>query len=94
MVRPILTELLLFLTPFALYALFLWGTKRGSVLDLASWPLTHVLYLLAAAVLLVIAGFFALAHRTGAPPGSTYIPAHIEDGRLVPGETKPGPTRK
>ena len=55
MIRPILTELALFLTPFALYALFLWATKRGGVLDLTNWPLTHVLYLLIAAFLLVIA---------------------------------------
>jgi len=94
MVRPILTELVLFLTPFALYALFLWVTKRGGALHLASWPMTHVLSLLAASFLLVIAGFFALAHWVGAPPGSTYIPAHVEDGKLVPGETRPGPAKK
>jgi len=94
MVRPIATELVLFLTPFALYALFLWVKKRGGVLDLTNWPMTHVLSLLAASFVMVIAGFFALAHWGGAPPGSTYIPAHIEDGRLVPGETKPGPTKK
>ena len=92
MVRPVATELMLFFTPFALYALFLWVTKRD-VLDLANWPLTHVLYLLVAALLIVIAGFFALAQWDGAPPGSTYVPAHIENGRLVPGETTPGQSK-
>jgi Family of unknown function (DUF6111) len=29
-----------------------------------------------------------LAQWGGSPLGSTYIPAHIEDGRFVPGETK------
>jgi hypothetical protein len=29
-----------------------------------------------------------LAHWQGAPPGATYVPAHIEDGKFVPGETK------
>ena len=94
MVRPVLTELVLFLTPLALYALFLGVTKRGGVLDLANWPTTHLLSLLVASFPMVIAGFFTLAHWGGAPAGSTYIPAHIEDGRLVPGETKPVPTRK
>ena len=94
MVRPVLTELVLFLTPFALYALFLWATKRGSVLDLANWPLLHVLYLLIAAFLLVIVGFFVLAQWGGAPPGSTYIPAHIEDGKLVPGKINPEPAKQ
>jgi Family of unknown function (DUF6111) len=91
MVRPVLTELLLFLAPFALYALYLWATKRGSVIDLGNWPLPHVLYLLGAAFVLVIVGFFVLAQWGGAPPGSTYIPAHIEDGKLVPGKIGPEP---
>jgi hypothetical protein len=47
-----------------------------------------VLYLLIAAFLLVIGSFIVLAQWGGAPPGSTYIPAHIEDGRFVPGQTK------
>lgn len=94
MARPILTELALFLTPFALYALFLWVTKRGGVFDLTNWPMTHVLCLLVGSFLMVIVGFFSLAQWGGAPPGSTYIPAHIEGGKLVPGETKPGQIKK
>jgi hypothetical protein len=29
-----------------------------------------------------------LAHFSGAPPNSTYIPAHIENGKLVDGVEK------
>jgi hypothetical protein len=29
-----------------------------------------------------------LAQFSGAPPNSTYVPAHIEHGKLVPGEEK------
>ena len=94
MVRPLVTELLLFLTPFALYALSLWVTKRGGVLDRTNWPLAHVLCLLVASFVMAIVGFFVLAQWGGAPPGSTYIPAHIEDGKLVPGETKPRQIKK
>ena len=36
----------------------------------------------------VIVSFVVLAHFTGAPPGSTYTPAHVEDGVLVPGTTQ------
>jgi hypothetical protein len=39
-------------------------------------------------LLLVIASFIMLANFSGAPPRSTYIPAHIENGRLVPGVEK------
>jgi hypothetical protein len=88
MVRPVLTELVLFLTPFALYALFLWATKRGGVFDRTNWPLSHVLWLGIAAFLCVIVSFIVLAQWSGAPPGSTYVPAHVEDGKLVPGITK------
>ena len=88
MVRPVLTELVLFVVPFALYALFLWAAKRGGVLDPANWPLSHVAWLLIAALLLVIGSFVVLAQWGGAPPHSTYVPAHIEDGKFVPGQTK------
>ena len=37
---------------------------------------------------MVIASLIGLAHFSGAPPDSTYVPAHIENGRLVPGVEK------
>jgi Family of unknown function (DUF6111) len=37
---------------------------------------------------LVIASFLVLAQFSGAPPGSTYVPAHMENGRLVPGAVR------
>ena len=88
MIRPFFTELVLFLTPFALYALFLWVTKRSGLLDRANWPMSHVAWLLIAACLLVIASFVVLANWGAVPPGSTYIPAHMEDGKFIPGQTK------
>ena len=88
MIRPILTELVLFLVPFALYALFLWATKRGGVLERANWPVGHVMWLAIVAFLLVIASFIVLAQWDRVPPGSAYTPAHMENGKLVPGETK------
>jgi hypothetical protein len=87
MVRPVLTELALFLAPFAAYAVFLWAT-RAAVLHPASWTLPRVAWLLMAALLLMIGSFVVLAQWGGAPPGSTYVPAHYEDGKFVPGETK------
>jgi hypothetical protein len=88
MFRPILTELLLFFAPFALYALYLLAAKRGGLLDRANWPLDRVLYLVAASFLTLIVGVFLLAELGGSPPRSTYIPAHFEDGKFVPGQTK------
>jgi Family of unknown function (DUF6111) len=87
MIRPILTELLMFVTPFALYAVFLWATKAG-VLHPDSWPLSRVLTLIIVALALMVVTFFYFAEYTGAPVGSTYVPAHMENGKFVPGTTK------
>jgi hypothetical protein len=84
MIRPVLTELALFLAPFAVYAIFLWAT-RANVFDAESWPLPRLISLTIAAFVLMIGSFIVLAHFGGAPPGSTYVPAHIEGGRFVPG---------
>lgn len=84
MIRIGLTELLLFLTPFALYAAFLVATSSGG-LDPKSWPLRHVLVLAIVAMVLVIGSFLYFAQFSGAPVGTRYVPAHVENGRLVPG---------
>lgn len=87
MIRPVLTEVGIFLIPFALFALFLFATRNGVMLK-SSWPLQVVIRLAVAASILVIASLVLLAQFSGAPPGSTYVPAHIENGRLVPGVEK------
>jgi Family of unknown function (DUF6111) len=87
MIRPVLTEIALFLAPFLIYAVFLWATQEG-VLHPNSWSLPRVTWLVIAALVLMIGSFVVLAQWGGSPPGSTYVPAHIEDGQFVPGETK------
>lgn len=87
MIRPVLTEVGIFLIPFVLYALFLLATAKG-VTESASWPARVVLKLLIAAFLSVIISFILLAHFSGAAPTSTYTPAHLEDGKLVPGQNR------
>jgi hypothetical protein len=89
MIRPVLTEIAIFLIPFVAYALFLIATRSG-VLASSSWPVHLVAKLTLGSLLLVVISFVLLAHFSGAPPDSTYVPAHIENGRLVPGAEKPG----
>ena len=38
--------------------------------------------------MVIAVSFVVLAQITGAPAGSTYSPAHMENGRLVPGQTR------
>jgi quinol-cytochrome oxidoreductase complex cytochrome b subunit len=87
MIRPIATELALFLAPFAIYAAFLWATKAG-VLDASQWTLPRLAWLVIVSFVLMIGSFVVLAQFGGSPPGSTYTPAHMENGVLVPGQTK------
>lgn len=87
MIRPVFTEIVLFITPFLLYAAFLWATQTN-FLHAQHWPLSRIAWLVIAALLLVVGSFVYFAHFTGSPPGSTYVPAHIEDGKFVPGQTR------
>ncbi|AXK83351.1 hypothetical protein DW352_24200 [Pseudolabrys taiwanensis] len=87
MIRPVLTEIVLFVLPFVLYVVFLWATKAG-VLHPDSWPVQRIVSLAIVALILVAGSFVFFAHFSGAPVGSTYVPAHIEDGKFVPGQMK------
>jgi hypothetical protein len=87
MIRPVLTEIGIFLIPFGVYALFLLAT-RTAVLAQASWPIDLVARLVLGAMVLVGASLILLAQFSGAPPNSTYVPAHVENGKLVPGVEK------
>jgi hypothetical protein len=61
---------------------------RSGLLVQSSWPVQILLKLVIGALLLVIASLVLLAHFSGGSPNSTYIPAHMENGRLVPGVEK------
>ena len=87
MIRPALTEIGIFLIPFAVYVLFLFAT-RSAVLVPSSWPVQMVARLVLASLLLVVISLIMLAQFSGGSPNSTYVPAHIENGKLVPGVEK------
>ncbi len=88
MIRPVLTELALFLTPFVLYALFLYATKEGVFLR-EHWSPKMVASLTIAALVLMIGSFLVLANLSGETPGRVYVPAHFDQqGNFVPGQWK------
>ena len=79
---PYLIELFLFLAPFAAYAL--WRRLNPSLepSPMAVWlALAGVGFAMAAAV------WYGLS--VSMEPGSVYVPAHMEDGRIVPGRAEP-----
>jgi hypothetical protein len=87
MIRPVFTEVGLFLAPFVIYEAFLLATRAG-VLQSDAWSLRRVAGLVIISLALVVGSFLLLAQFSGAPPGSTYVPAHVEDGKFVPGTTR------
>ncbi len=88
MIRPVLTELALFVAPFVAYALFLLATN-ARVLERASWPPKTVATLGIVALILMIGSFIYLSHFAGVPPGTEYVPAHVDErGNFIPGTTR------
>ncbi len=77
-----LTELLLLLTPFA--AFIAWRLSLG-----AGGP-SRLVLIVAACVLALLGGILVWLSREGAaPPGTAYVPAELQDGRIVPGHAVP-----
>ena len=87
MIRPAFSEVGIFLIPFAAYALFLVATRSGLLVQ-SSWPVHVIAKLVLGSLILVVISFILLARFSGAAPHSTYVPAHIENGKLVPGVEK------
>lgn len=88
MARTILTELALFIAPFAIYAIVL-TMIRKSARDRENWGAKVVSWLALAGIVLVAISLVWFSHYGGYRPGSEYVPAHIDkDGKLVPGYTK------
>lgn len=77
-------QLLLALSPFAAYALWLHLTKRGWRAP-EHWHGVPLVWLVGTAVALTLASFVILAFTTGGSPRAIYVPAHMENGVFVPG---------
>ena len=87
MIRLFSVEVALFLAPFVAYALFIWAAREG-LFHPEAWPARVLVALSLVAVVLTAGGFVVVAQYSGAPAHSTYVPAHMENGRLVPGTLK------
>ena len=83
MIRAIFGEALLFLLPFAVFALFL-ILKRRNPLRLAAWS-DSALWLVIAGLACVILAFIVTGITSEREIGA-FVPPHLEDGRVVPGQ--------
>ena len=77
-----LTEVGLFLLPFALFLALRLAAARG-------WPSGFVLGGAGGALVLLLVGlvWFSQTHRL--PPDATYVPARVSGGRIRPGHGSP-----
>jgi len=85
--RIIAIDAVFFLLPFAIYAAWLAFTK-GSLSNLEDWQARTIGYLAIAGAGLLLVAIAVFVSFQGNPPGETYVPARIEDGRIVPGHTE------
>jgi hypothetical protein len=83
MTRAVITEILIFLVPFALFAAFLLARKRNPFLR-AAWS-GQVSWLALAGLALAIAGLVYMGATSERRQGP-FVPTHLENGRVVPGE--------
>ncbi len=83
MLRVILEPALLFLSPFAAYIAYLYLRNRYPF-AVDHWTRSAVSSLALAGLALAVAGVLLLGLFSERHAGA-YVPAHIENGRLVPG---------
>jgi hypothetical protein len=76
-------SLLLFLSPFVLYAVLLL-LRRNRPFAEYYWRVQTISSLALAGLAVAVAGLF-LFGLTAERHGGAYVPAHIENGKLVPG---------
>ncbi|HVZ13982.1 MAG TPA: DUF6111 family protein [Bauldia sp.] len=88
MVRFFAFDGVLFLLPFAVYALWLLVTRR-SLSNTSDWTIRTIGYLALVGALLVIVVLVIFIQRDTDQPGGTYVPAHLENGVIVPGHFEP-----
>ncbi len=89
MTRIVLTILLPLLLPIALYLLWLLTAGRAEfAAEGAVWRGLPWTWLVLAGIILSLAALFAVVETSGSRDG-TYVPPHLEGGRIVPGHFMP-----
>jgi Family of unknown function (DUF6111) len=100
MIRIVLENLILFMTPTLIYLAYAYLTRDAEPASGSGGGTVHsdrpasllegapfiALFMLGA--ILVLTGMFAFGSTSGGKPGQHYSPAVIKDGRIVPGHTE------
>ena len=84
MIRRIIFDVLLFLLPLALYGMY-WRFSPSPNGRTANHPWS---YLLISGLVLVAASFIVWGVTEGSGQTGLYVPAHLDNGRVVPGHVE------
>ena len=86
--KTLLTKILPLLLPVVIYFIWLRYSRRKSLATGADMPGLREapwIWMIAAALGVLVLGVIFLQLTTGEEPGGVYVPPHVEDGRVVPG---------
>lgn len=64
---------------------------RRTLTNVADWQVRTIAYLALAGAILVVVVLVAFIHFDTDAPGGVYVPAHSENGKIVPGHFEPPP---
>jgi hypothetical protein len=92
MLRFVAFDAIFFLVPFAIYALWL-AVKRRTVTNASDWEVRTIGYLALAGAVLTVIVLVAFVHFDTEAPGGKYVPAHLENGKIVPDHFEPAPPK-
>ncbi|WP_316860326.1 DUF6111 family protein [uncultured Cohaesibacter sp.] len=85
MIRVFITQGILFLLPFLVYAGYLFLTNK---MHRKAWIDAPRYWLVLAGLGLSLAGFIVMSLVNNHSLDGTYIPAHEENGKVIPGQIK------
>ncbi len=88
MLRVVLINIALFVLPLALYAAYFYVRERNQNAVTIEWKNMPLSVLLQIGLGLIVIGMLVTAYVGGDDAGGTYVPARMENGKLIPGEVQ------
>lgn len=88
MARLVLLNIALFALPLAIYAAYFYVTERANNAVTIEWKKMPLSFLIQLGLGLIVIGMLVTAYVGGDEAGGTYVPARMENGRLIPGEVQ------
>lgn len=88
MLRVVLLNITLFVLPLAIYAAYFYVTERANNAVTIEWKNMPLSLLLQLGLGLIVIGMLVTAYVGGDKAGGTYVPARMENGKLIPGEVQ------